>query len=219
MDQQNAGAGKSARGRPRNADKRQVVQRLMDVTEEMLRATNHFDLSERKIAGTAGINEAMIHYYFGGKDGLLFALILRYYDEIAERLQALDRIDPKSPHVIREIFRMLIDTYYCKPWLARVVVSEFAKGSSAIKNAYMDKFGPKGLGLARLRAVFERLMAAGVCRQVDSDYVARGMYSMLIAPFLLAPFAEQDFALNSVVHDDWIDYVADLFEHQLLVSG
>lgn len=216
MDRQNPGAGKPARGRPRNADKRQVVQRLMDVTEEMLREINHFDLSERKIAAAAGMSEAMIHYYFGGKDGLLFALILRYYDEIAERLQALDRIEPESPHVIRDIFRILIDTYYSKPWFARIVISEFAKGTSSIKDAYMEKFGPKGLGLARLRAVFERLMARGTCRKVDAEYLARGMYSMLVAPFLLAPFAGEEFDLNSVVHDEWIDYVADLFEHQLL---
>ena len=53
-------------------------------------------LTERKIAAAADTNEAMIHYYFDGKDGLLFALILRYYDEVAAKLNALDEIDPAS---------------------------------------------------------------------------------------------------------------------------
>ena len=219
MDKEKSSTVKPVRGRPRNADKRQVVQQLMDAAEEMLRETNHFDLTERKIAAAAKTTEAMIHYYFGGKDGLMFELILRYYDEIADRLKALDQVDLKSAGVIRDIFKILVDAYYFKPWMARIVISEFARGRSAIKDSYMEKFGPKGLGLARLKRVFEQLIESGICRAgTNAEYAARGMYSLLISPFLLSPFAgEPGFELSMVRQDDWIDYVADLFGHQLIL--
>ena len=220
MDKDDLPIAKPARGRPRSADKRQVVQQLLDVTEVMLRETSHFDLTERKIAAAAQTNEAMIHYYFGGKDGLVFALILRYYEEISGKLAALESIDTASKNVIRDVFRILINAYYDKPWMARIVVSEFARGRSAIKDFYMEKFGPQGLGLARLKGVLQRLVECGVCNpRTNVDFVALGMYSMITAPFLLTPFSgDANFELSEIKKDDWIDYVADLFGRQLRAS-
>ena len=187
MDKGDSPLSKRIRGRPRNDAKRQVVQRLLEATELLLQEHSHVDLTERKIAAVAETNEAMIHYYFGDKDGLLFAAIVRYYDDVSDRLQALELIDPASKLVTRDIFKIMIGAYCLKPWIARIAISEFARGHSSIKEAYMKKFGPQGFGLARLRQVFERLIESGIYgRRVNAEHAALGMFSMITGPIFMA---------------------------------
>ncbi len=205
-------------GRPKSGDKSQVVMRLVSATESLLREVSHTDLSERRIAAAAETNEAMIHYYFGGKDGLLFEVMLRYYDEVLERLKALDAIDPASPSVTRDIFKIMTDAYYEKHWIAKMVVAEFARGSSTFRSLYMEKFGPEGVGLVRLHRILDKLMACGVYdHHANSKYIGLSMFSMITGPFLMAPFSGSAGLAPDFELDEWVDYVADLFDRQLRV--
>jgi AcrR family transcriptional regulator len=202
-------------GRPKAQGKSQVVTKLVEAAELLLRDCPHFELTERKIAAAADTNEAMIHYYFGGKDGLLFEVMLRYYDGVIESLKALDAIDPYSKSITRDIIKIMTDAYYEKPWIARMVIAEFARGSSAFKDMYMEKFGTQGVGLGRLQRVIDRLVACGVYQpQVDTRYIGPAMYSMIIGPFLLVPFSKNP-DLDFLLRDGWGDYAANLFDCQL----
>jgi AcrR family transcriptional regulator len=211
----NSSETKRGPGRPRAQAKSQVVTKLVEAAELLLRDCPHFELTERKIAAAAGTNEAMIHYYFGGKDGLLFEVMLGYYDGVIESLKALDAIDPYSKSVTRDIFKIMTDAYYEKHWIARMVIAEFARGSSAFKDMYMEKFGTQGVGLGKLQRVVDRLVACGVyAPQANTKYIGPAMYSMIIGPFVLVPFSNNP-DLDFLMRDGWGDYAADLFDRQL----
>jgi AcrR family transcriptional regulator len=180
MGKEDFGGVQRTRGRPRHHAKGRVVERLLDATELLLQEHNHYELTDRMIAATAKVNEAMIHYYFGSKDGLLFSVIVRCEDEISEKLKALETIDHLSPTVTREIFSILIDAYYAKPWVWRMMSSEFVQTHSAIKLSFMKRYGPQGQGLlVRLRRVFERLIERGIYDpRVNAAYAALSMFSL-----------------------------------------
>jgi AcrR family transcriptional regulator len=217
MDNDEWPVPKPIRGRPRKDARRQVVERLLQAAELLLQELNHVDLTERKIAAAAETSEAMIHYYFGDKDGLLFAVIVRYYDDVSDRLKALDMIDPAAKTITRDIFNIMMNAYYHKPWIARIMVAEFARGRSAIKAAYMKKFGPQGFGLIRLQQAFDRLIECGVYdRRVNATNAALGMFSMITGPIFMAPlYGGSSINLTQPRQEEWIDYVADLFDCQL----
>lgn len=206
---------KRGRGRPKAQGKSPVVSKLVEAAELLLRDCPHFELTERRIAAAADTNEAMIHYYFGGKDGLLFEVMLRYYDGVIESLKALEAIDPYSTTVTRDIFKIMTDAYYGKHWIARMVITEFARGDSVFKNMYMERFGPQGVGLIRLQKVIDRLVACGVYdHQADTKYLGPAMFSLIIGPFMMVPFSNK-LDLDFLMRDGWGDYAADLFDRQL----
>lgn len=209
-------------GRPKTQDKTQVVTKLLEAAEVLLSEYTHHELTERKIATTAGINEAMIHYYFGGKDGLLFEVMLRYYDGVAERLKALELIDPDSPTVTRDLFKTLMNAYYEKHWITRMIIAEFARGESAFKDLYMKKFGVQGVGLEKLRRTIERLVQCGVYKSsLNPDYIVLSIFSMITGPFITGQFLTKPFAGSAglppdfLKQDAWIDHVADQLDRQL----
>lgn len=62
-------------------------QHILD-TAEGLFSKNGFDAtSTREIAETAGVNVAMISYYFGSKENLLVAIVQRFSNEIRTLIQ------------------------------------------------------------------------------------------------------------------------------------
>lgn len=207
---------KRGRGRPRADGKTSVVAKLIEAAETLLRECHHHELSERKIAAAAGTNEAMIHYYFGGKDGLLFEVMLRYYDDVIDKLKALETVDPRSPTATRDMFKIMKDAYYEKHWIARMVIAEFARGSSVFKDMYLERFGSQGVGLVRLRRTIERLVESGIYdRNVNIDYIGISMFSMIIGPFLMAPFSRNPDFERVLNQQEWVDFASDLFDRQL----
>ncbi len=189
------------------------MNKLLDVTEDLLRTQSHHYITERKIAALADVSVPLIHYYFGGKDGLLFAVIVRYTDEVLVKLKALDRIDPMAVSPTRTIFKIFIDAFYTKPWIIRIALSEFAQPESAIKRFFMRKYGPQGQTLALLRRAFIRLIDAGVYdRRINPSHAAMSMMLIILAPFMFGPMLwSNGGGLEGLMGDDWIDYVGDLF--------
>jgi AcrR family transcriptional regulator len=208
---------KNNRGRPRGDAKAQVVQRLLDTTEVLLLEYSQVDLTERKIAAEAGVHYRMINYYFNNKDGLIFGVIARYCDVVSDRLKAIETIDLSSPDVTRQIFKILVTAYFAKPWLARILASELARNHSEIKEFYVKRYGPQGQGHFHIHRVFERLVKAGVyAPTVDTNKAALGIFLISAAPAIVAPLSgHSDLDLPEFVREDWINYVADLFDLQL----
>jgi AcrR family transcriptional regulator len=218
MNDDNGPAGKRpTRGRPPGTAKAHVIERLLDVTDVLLEEVSHFDLTERRVAAAAGVDDRMIHYYFRDKDGLIFAVIERYCDSLSDSFAALDAIDPRSKDVTRQIYRILVCAYYAKPWIARILASELARSHSPIKELFTHKYGLEGQALGRIRHTFERMMKCGVYDStIDAAQSALALFMMCLAPVLVGPFfanvgADSDW----VKQDPWLDYVSRLFDDSL----
>src|SRR5215468_1487809 len=58
------------RGRPRGASTGNVRERLLHAARDLFLRYGYRAVSSRQIGAAAGVNFAMIRYYFGGKPGL-----------------------------------------------------------------------------------------------------------------------------------------------------
>jgi AcrR family transcriptional regulator len=218
MNDDNETVGKKpTRGRPRGTANAHVIMRLLDVTDTLLQECSHVDLTERRVAAAAGVDDRMINYYFRDKDGLIFAVIERYCDSLADSFAALDAIAPSSHDATRQIYKILVCAYYSKPWIARILASELARNQSPIKESFTRKYGLEGQALGRIRDTFERLRDCGVYDStIDAAQSALALFMMSLAPVLVGPFfanvgADSDWFKQ----DRWLDYVAALFDESL----
>jgi len=197
------------------------VQSIIDTTEFFLQTTSQFDLTVRKIAMGAGVSDRMIHYYFNDKDGLIFAVIARYCDDVAKKLKLLDAVDPAAPWPTRRIFKIVMEAYYAKPWIARILASELSRDHSAVRESYMKRYGRQAQARTHLRRVFVRLIDSGVYdRRMDLDKAVLSAFYTCAAPVMVAPLAgDLDPNLPQCRDDAWINYVADLFERGVRVGS
>src|ERR1700751_5415207 len=75
------------RGRPRSGTGGHVRERLLQAARELFLRYGYRAVSSRQIGAAAGVNFAMIRYYFGGKPGLYREILQAL---VAEQLRALD---------------------------------------------------------------------------------------------------------------------------------
>src|SRR6476661_5746595 len=59
--------------------------RLIEAARECLLAEGHAKLSTRRVADLAGVPLSQIHYHFGGRQGLVLALLAHQNDQLLER--------------------------------------------------------------------------------------------------------------------------------------
>jgi AcrR family transcriptional regulator len=93
---------------------------LLDAAERLLLAEGYAAVTTRRVAGEAGINHGLVHYYFGSVENLLVRVLERFTTRLTERQRALYS-DPDVPFLEkwRQAMRYLVgdDVEYEKIWL------------------------------------------------------------------------------------------------------
>jgi AcrR family transcriptional regulator len=63
--------------------------RIIDAAKEVLIEEGHANASTRAVAERAGVRLSLVHYHFGGKQGLLVQVLERENEQLLERQRAL----------------------------------------------------------------------------------------------------------------------------------
>jgi AcrR family transcriptional regulator len=98
------GASKAGR-RPGTTSTREEI---LDAAEETFASSGYAGTSLRQISEKAHVNQALLHHYFGSKEGLFKAIFLRRGQQLSrERLELLDLLERRSgaPPSLEEIVR------------------------------------------------------------------------------------------------------------------
>ncbi|MGH8175464.1 MAG: TetR family transcriptional regulator, partial [Steroidobacter sp.] len=75
--------------------------RLLDTASRLMSDRHSIDVSLSEIARHSGLNSALVKYYFGGKDGLLLALVEREAAVALRNLKALLQFDLSPTEKLR----------------------------------------------------------------------------------------------------------------------
>jgi AcrR family transcriptional regulator len=92
---------------------------LLDAAERLLVDVGHAGITTRRLAEEAGVNNGLVHYYFGSIENLLVRTLERFTDRLVARQRAL-YADPVIPFIEkwRTAIRFLLseDVEYEKVW-------------------------------------------------------------------------------------------------------
>lgn len=94
---------------------------LLDATSALMRELDTVEIGIVDIAQRAGVNHAMIRYFFGSKEGLMLALLDRDVYRRIRQLDRLFRMDVTPTERMRIHLRGILDTYYQIPYLNRLI--------------------------------------------------------------------------------------------------
>jgi AcrR family transcriptional regulator len=97
-----------------------VQEGLLDAAEQMLIDVGYAGITTRKLAEAAGVNQGLVHYYFGDMANLLVHVVERFTDRLLVRQRQMYAGDAPFIEKWREAMRYLdedSESGYHKVWL------------------------------------------------------------------------------------------------------
>lgn len=189
-------------GRP-PATQEQAVRRQLLTAARNLFGKHGFDaVSIRAVAEAAGVNPAMIHYYFGSKQGLHEAMLADTFQPLMERLGVLLATSESGASPIRAFLELYMRTLGANPWMPPLILREVVAEGGPLRGWFIQQFASKGGGL--LTRLIQREQEAGRIRaDADPSLTALSLVSLAVYPFVAMPIAGEVFGLR--VKDDYLD--------------
>ncbi|MEZ9699330.1 TetR/AcrR family transcriptional regulator [Vibrio sp. 10N.261.46.E12] len=199
-------------GRPqKNLDVRQL---LIEHARDLFVVQPYDKVSTRLIADRAGVNIAMIRYYFGSKAGLFEAMLRETLRPMQLQMQ---RLVEESSH---ENFLDLMRTYYKEmvkvPKFPRLIAQVMNMPPSEVQRELLEKVFHDVAKPAQ-DVIFEKLVAQGVLRKDMDPKLCRVSYiSLMVFPFIAPPPL---LAIHGIEINE--EFLNRLIEHniQLMTEG
>ena len=174
------------RGRPVDTDQQNLKTQILDTAEELFSNNGYAATSIRRIADRAGVNPALVHYYFGNKKALLQKVMERALEPLGQAIAALKKGNEASPELIADL---LITMAAKHPNIPRLLIREVFLPGGEMQQFFTENMAPH-LGGA-LPALLSREKSAGRMRE-DSDPAISALLIMAVCvfPFIARTLAE-----------------------------
>lgn len=190
-------------------------QRLLDTAVACFARHGIAGSSLRQIATEAGVTPALLHYYFGGKDALLEAVIEEKLMPVTlglrgPLLEAGD--DPRA--LIRGFVRTALTAALAHPWLPQLWVREVLHEGGGLRRLILERMGPL---LPRAMAEhFAQAQAQGRLNpRLDPRLLVPSLMGQTMFMAASAPIWRGIFAADDVDADALCNHVLALLEHGL----
>jgi len=92
---------------------------LLDAAERLLLTLGHAGITTRRLAEEAGVNQGLVHYYFGSNESLLVRALERFTERLIVRQREMYEADAPFLEKWRTAMQYLLDddASYEKIWL------------------------------------------------------------------------------------------------------
>lgn len=173
---------------PAAADDRETRERILAAAHVVFLRQGTANARTSDIAREAGVNKALLHYYFTTKDNLadavftasLAQLMPRVFGILADRQQSIEQ-------KVRAVVREQVDFHAARPYLASYLVSEIHAEPERVQRLLAGVGKPP---LAVLRRQLAAAAAAGEIRPIRVEHFVVNLMGLLVFPFVVRPVLE-----------------------------
>lgn len=202
------------RGRPATDSENDIRQDIIDVSTRLFAQQGYASTSIRQIADEAGVNGAMIHYYFGNKASLLMAAL-----EIvtAPFAAALADMKQQGEAPVEDIVTMVFNVFSGQPDIPVLMTREVLLPGGAAQQAFIDTLASR-LGGALPGLLANEQTQGRIRKNLDPASGALQLLSLCAFPFISRSLSEPVLGLS--FEPDGIDHlreqVIELLHHGVM---
>jgi AcrR family transcriptional regulator len=176
-----------------NREATETESLIKETAKRIFFAKGHINASTKEIAKEAGVNRALIHYYFRSRD-LLFDMV---FEEAMRGMTSKIATALGSDLDLRAKIRSFLDTFVNEsaefPYLETFMVTEMAKNPEKVK-----QFHPKDS--EAIKAIIEKQLQdeikAGTMHAIKIDHFMVNLLSMCNYPLIAKPVIQTIFGYD-----------------------
>lgn len=131
-------------------------EQLLEAASEIMREGDQIDLSLSELSLRAGLNSALVKYYFGNKNGLMHALLDRHMGKIVGDLNALVAKEMPPEEKLKRHIGATINTYFAYPYLNRLLMRLIRDSAPVEASRIAERY------LRPISRAYDQLIAEGV---------------------------------------------------------
>lgn len=163
----------------------------MTTEEQILEAARKVFISKgldgsrmQEIADEAGINKALLHYYFRSKEKLFERIFAEALQRILPRVYESIGKSENIAVFIREFINNYLNLLRYFPFLPLFVLHEINRDPSRIASIVKGK----GLPVVQLQNLIDRDVEAGRMIPIPAEHLMINLMSMIVFPVVARPF-------------------------------
>lgn len=185
-------------------------QRILEAARAVFMRKGTAGARMQEIAAEAGVNQALLHYYFRSKERLSAAVFqqvaMRLFPAIAEILGGDMPLDEK----IDRFVAIYLENLQRAPFLPAYLLSELHHHPERVEQVLASITG--GAPGAMMRPLFRKLgtqiderVRAGTMRPIDPEQFAANLISLCIFPFAARPMFRIMFEMDDARFAAFVD--------------
>jgi TetR/AcrR family transcriptional regulator len=193
-------------------------EQLIEAASQIMREGDTIDLSLSELSLRAGLNSALVKYYFGNKNGLMHAVLDRDMGKIVTDLNALVAKDMPPEEKLRRHIGAAIDTYYAYPYLNRLLMRMVRDSAPVEAGRIAERY------LRPISRAYELLIADGVkagkFRNVDPQlfyFTVTGAADRFFSARQVLRHCYDQNDISETMRDSYREHTVDLIMRGLLV--
>ena len=169
-------------------DKLHARERILQAAAHVFAEKGLSGARTREIARRAGLNNALIHYYFSSKENLYYAVIQGVSEQLFSGFQQIAKEDVEPKEKIRQFFELYFKLIAKKPHLPRIMMHEILKGGKVLQDIARNLLKPAH---DQVIAYFSDAIEEGLFRRVDARQVLISVVGMTVIYFISWPVIQE----------------------------
>lgn len=169
--------------------------------------------STQDIANEAGVNKALIHYYFGTKNGLASAVFSEVHAQVfPELFRILADPERSIERKVHEIVDLQLNVFSARPYIPGFVAAEVFSNPGIVAELIARAQPPS---LEPLQQQLDVAACAGLIRPVRAEQFVFALLGAITMPFVMRPMFEKVIKSQSGSFEAFIadrrSFLADFF--------
>ncbi|MGD9707753.1 MAG: TetR/AcrR family transcriptional regulator [Candidatus Delongbacteria bacterium] len=178
-------------------------EKIIEAANSVFEKKGYDGAKMQEIADKAGINKALLHYYFRSKDKLFEMIFAMAFNRLAKEMDFLFDADMSLEDKITVFVDKHADFLSKNRHLPLFIVNEVNRRPEMFVNIF-SKLYEKEDRLKKILAQIEKEKKAGRLKDVDLRQVMINLISMNVFPFAAKPLVKGLFRMNEAEFEKFI---------------
>lgn len=207
-------------GRPPGAGRPAGREALLDAARDLMAERGLPRVTVREVAERAGLQPGLVNYYFGGKDGLVQAVVDASTEHLFARVREAATQPGTPDERLRGLIRAMALSIAEEPYAPRLVVEQVLFGRDDAADSFVDQYASRQLRV--LADLFDEGVAQERFRPLDLSLLVPQLLGGVIWFFLSQPVFGRLFAVDAItpeLAERFADQCADVLLRGVLATA